>query len=613
MKIKRSPLNSPLARYVISIGITVAALLLYQALAMLVGGALPTYITFYPAVIFAGLFAGFWAALLATATTILLVACYILPPKGFAVSSLPDALGLAIFSFNSILISVIAERYRRARQRAADYAAELARRDERKKAEETLRESEGQFRTLADSIPNLAWWANGDGYITWYNRRWYEYTGTTPEQMEGWGWQSVHDPKVLPEVLKRWKVSIATGQPFDMEFPLRGTDGIFRTFLTRVLPWKDSAGQVLRWFGTNTDISAHKLAEEAQRRSEKQYRELFENMLEGFAYCKMVFENGKPQDFIYLSVNHAFETLTGLKNVVGKRVTEVIPGIREADPELFEIYGRVSLTGKPERFEMFVEALKLWFSISVYSTEKESFVAVFDVITERKLLEEVQGRLAAIVESAEDAIIGKDLNGVIQTWNVGAENIFGYKAEEVIGKPVSLLVPPGHTDEVPEILVRIKQGEHIEIFETMRMRKDGTIVPVSLKFSAVKDASGRIIGASKIAQDITERKRAEELIKERTRQLAASNKEHESFTYTVSHDLRAPLRAIDGFSRILQKENQAKLGEEGKRLLNIIRKNTQNMGQLIDDLLAFSRLGRQQVSLSEIDMTSLAKEVYREK
>ena len=132
---------------------------------------------------------------------------------------------------------------------------------ERKQMEETLRESEEQFRTLADSIPNLAWWANGDGYITWYNRRWYEYTGTTPEQMEGWGWQSVHDPLVLPKVLEQWKESIATGQPFEMEFPLRGADGIFRAFLTRILPMKDSAGLVLRWFGANTDISALKQAE----------------------------------------------------------------------------------------------------------------------------------------------------------------------------------------------------------------------------------------------------------------------------------------------------------------------------------------------------------------
>jgi PAS domain S-box-containing protein len=126
---------------------------------------------------------------------------------------------------------------------------------EQKQVEKALQQSEDQLRTLANSISNLAWWANSDGYITWYNHRWYEYTGTKPEQMEGWGWQSVHDPEELPKVLERWQVSLKTGEPFEMIFPLRGADGIFRPFLTRVIPLKDDAGHVLQWFGTNTDVS----------------------------------------------------------------------------------------------------------------------------------------------------------------------------------------------------------------------------------------------------------------------------------------------------------------------------------------------------------------------
>ena len=134
---------------------------------------------------------------------------------------------------------------------------------ERKRQEERLRENEQQFRTLAESIPNLAWWANGDGYLTWYNRRWYEYTGTTAQQMEGWGWQSVHDPHELPRVLQRWQASIASGEPFETEFPLRGRDGQFRWFLTRVLPLKDAGGRVVRWFGTNTDVTEVRQARQA--------------------------------------------------------------------------------------------------------------------------------------------------------------------------------------------------------------------------------------------------------------------------------------------------------------------------------------------------------------
>ncbi|MGB7924275.1 MAG: ATP-binding protein [Pyrinomonadaceae bacterium] len=123
-----------------------------------------------------------------------------------------------------------------------------------RRAKEALAQSEQQLRTLANAIPPLAWMAEPDGHIFWYNQRWYDYTGATPEQMEGWGWQSVHDPGMLPQVLERWRDSINTGEPFEMEFPLKGADGSFRSFLTRVIPLKDEQGRVLRWFGTNTDV-----------------------------------------------------------------------------------------------------------------------------------------------------------------------------------------------------------------------------------------------------------------------------------------------------------------------------------------------------------------------
>ncbi len=140
---------------------------------------------------------------------------------------------------------------------------------ERQLAEERLRASEERFRTLANNIPQLCWMANADGYLTWYNDRWYEYTGTTPEQMQGWGWQSVHDADVLPEVMKRWTAAIERGEYFEMVFPIRGHDGKFRPFLTRITPTKDAQGKVVQWFGTNTDLSRQREAEQAMIRSEK--------------------------------------------------------------------------------------------------------------------------------------------------------------------------------------------------------------------------------------------------------------------------------------------------------------------------------------------------------
>ncbi len=135
------------------------------------------------------------------------------------------------------------------------------RHDELAAALAALRETEERFRTLADAIPQLAWMARPDGSIFWYNRRWYDYTGMTPEAVEGWGWQSVHDPAELPRVMERWRVSIETGEPFDMVFPLRGADGVFRPFLTRIIAVKDAEGRVTQWFGTNTDVTEAKRAE----------------------------------------------------------------------------------------------------------------------------------------------------------------------------------------------------------------------------------------------------------------------------------------------------------------------------------------------------------------
>jgi PAS domain S-box-containing protein len=136
----------------------------------------------------------------------------------------------------------------------------------RKRAETALRESEELFRNFAETMPQLAWTARADGSINWYNRRWYEYTGTTSEQMEGWGWQAVHDSEELPRVLERWRASLASGDPFEMVYPLRGADGVFRPFLTRATPMRDRDGRALRWIGTSTDVTAQREAEDTLRR-----------------------------------------------------------------------------------------------------------------------------------------------------------------------------------------------------------------------------------------------------------------------------------------------------------------------------------------------------------
>jgi len=128
--------------------------------------------------------------------------------------------------------------------------------EDRRRAEAALVDSEKRFDLVADTIPMLCWIAKPDGEIVWFNRRWYEYTGSTPDQTLGWGWRSAHDPKILPEVTRRWAASLASGEPFEMVFPLRGTDGLYRPFFTRVEPTVDENGEIIRWFGVNVNIAA---------------------------------------------------------------------------------------------------------------------------------------------------------------------------------------------------------------------------------------------------------------------------------------------------------------------------------------------------------------------
>lgn len=135
-----------------------------------------------------------------------------------------------------------------------------------------------EFTRLAEFLPTLCWLARGDGYIVWYNRRWHDYCGTNPAQMEGWGWQDVHDPALLPVVMERWTLAIALGEPFEMQFPLRGADGLFRPFLTRIVPVRDGTGEVVRWYGVNTEIGSQIAAEKALVASQANFAALTDAM-----------------------------------------------------------------------------------------------------------------------------------------------------------------------------------------------------------------------------------------------------------------------------------------------------------------------------------------------
>jgi PAS domain S-box-containing protein len=203
--------------------------------------------------------------------------------------------------------------------------------------------------------------------------------------------------------------------------------------------------------------------------------------------------------------------------------------------------------------------------------------------------------LSAIVSSADDAIVSKDLNGIVTSWNKAAEKLFGYTSEEMIGQPISLLIPVDHPDEEPQILARIRRGEPISHYETQRVRKDGRVIDVSLTVSPIKDSDGRVIGASKIARDISEQKRG--VVREREalreaqqarRHAEEASRTKDEFLATVSHELRTPMTAIVGWSHLLL---TGQLGPElQQKAFETIDRNARSQAQLIEDLLDISRI-----------------------
>jgi len=274
---------------------------------------------------------------------------------------------------------------------------------------------------------------------------------------------------------------------------------------------------------TVVNITENKNAQEQLKVSEDLFRKLFENMLNGFAYCKMLYEEGHPPDFIYINVNEAFESLTGLKDVKGKKVSEVIPGIQEADPELLERYGRVAVTGKPEVFETWVESLKMWFSISVYSPQKEYFVAVFDVITHRKLaeaaLKENEERFRSLYENVTIGIYRTTLDGRILMANPAMVSMLGFDTFEQLEQ--RNLQEEGYEPDYPrsKFLEIIENDGKIIGLESAWNRRNGKALFVRESANAVRDGNGRIIYYDGTVEDITDRKKAEEALHENEKRL----------------------------------------------------------------------------------------------
>lgn len=293
-----------------------------------------------------------------------------------------------------------------------------------------LTENEERFRMFFDNAPIGKSMTSPEGFLLRVNPALATMLGYTIGELATISFATITHPDDLPESRECVRALLAGERDnwvMDKRYIARDGRVVWTHVNTRLQ--RDGKGQPLYFLTHIQDITESREAQAAIQKSEEHYRSLFENMLNGYAYCQMIFVDGKPHDFVYLEVNRAFETLTGLKDVVGKTVSTVIPGLRERDPQLLEIYGRVSQSGTPERREIHLDSLDMWFSLSVYSPRQGYFVAIFDVISERKRAEEAQrssqAQLRATLEATADGILAVDNDGTIVNANRRFREMWG--------------------------------------------------------------------------------------------------------------------------------------------------------------------------------------------
>jgi PAS domain S-box-containing protein len=506
---------------------------------------------------------------------------------------------------------------------------------ERKKSDDNLRQSENQFRTLANAIPHLAWMTDAEGSIHWYNDRWYEYTGTTSAQMAGWGWQQVHHPDMVEGVVKRFKEAISALSEWEDTFLLRSKSGEYRWFLSRAIPLWNEDGRIRGWFGTNTDITVQRNAELAVKESEARFQNLVRD-----ATAAIVVLSGEEMKVEI--VNEAYGRLIGLtpKDLLGKPIFSVIPQTEEYYRPLLD---KVRQTGEPvflyeSPYTVITNGQTIeGFLHVVYQPYRNSSGAILgvmailqdvtDSVRAKKALEASENRFRGVIE---EATVGTALlEGPEWTLTIANDQMLQLWQRErsIIGKNLLSFMPELIGQPFPNILRTVYEtGTTFSAQDALvQLNRNGKLEDVYMDFSykALRNEIGNVYAILVAAVDVTERffarkkleesenrfrhlsEKLEDEVELRTSQLKKSNDDLQQFAHVASHDLKEPVRKIKTFAYRLQDELATQSSGRNSEYVDKILSAANRMVMMIDGVLAFSALDSSEQKIEAVDLNHI--------
>ena len=456
---------------------------------------------------------------------------------------------------------------------------------------EAIKAERQRFFAILETLPMMICLLTSDYHVTFANRSFREKFGES-------GGRCCHEyifgNTKLCEFCEAYNV-FKTRQPHHWELNISDGSTIIDVYN---FPFTDIDGSPMI-LEMDVDITERKKIEEALRLSNVYNRSLIEASLDPLV---TIGYDGKITD-----VNEATEQVTGYSRSepIGTDFTNYFTdpvkakkGYQEVFKEGFVFDYALEIQNKRGHIT------PVLYNASVYQDESGEVIGVFaaarDVTKLKKADEKIQA-LANALESSNDAIITESLDGTIKSWNIGARKIYGYSAEEILGKDVSILEPDNLKGEIKQLIEKTKQEEKIQHYETLRLKKDDTVINVSITLSPIFDSSGKFVAISCIGRNITEGKEAEKLLKFKLEELAISNAELEQFAYISSHDLQEPWRMITSYLQLLQRRYQGNLDDKADKYINFAVDGAFRMQNLINTLLEFSRLSTKNIELEPMN------------